>query len=178
MKRQARHWTPDEDRQLRELWATGAAPATIALKLNRTPVAVYERASVAGLTSRPPQGFETVTAAAERVGMKWETLRPILVAAGIRIRRAQVAPWLKRGRMKIVRRVAVTKAVKAHLQLETVTRAAARSGVHVPYLLRRLHSLGIKATKRRVKLLISEEQIQAALAIGPKNTLAGRKRAA
>ncbi len=117
MTRHFQRWSREDDHLLRELWGKGTAIVKIAAKLQRKTPAVYARAKKCRLTSRPPLGFETFT-------------------------------------------------------------AAARSGVQVPYLLRRLHKLGIRATKCRVKLLISEEQLQAALAIGPKNTLAGRKRAA
>lgn len=168
MSRYAKHWTPAEDTTLRVLWAKGTSVQDIARQLpGRTPVAVYQRAHKAGLTSRPPLGWELVDSSARRTGLNWATLKRVLKTAKIRVYRAQVAPWLKRRRHAklIVRRSEVDRALKAHLQKQSVPSAARSHNVRADYLRHRLALLGLKAPKRRSKLLVTDEQVAEALAI-------------
>lgn len=81
-----RRWTNSEDKILRNEW--GDKPIKwIARKLGRTHSAVYWRAGQMGLSLGCPDGYEYLTAAAERTGYATAQLRVILGWAGVGIQR-------------------------------------------------------------------------------------------
>ena len=89
-----------------------------------------------GLPFSVPQGYETLCAAARRTGFAGETLKGILVRAGVKFRRNygrsnKLAP---RVRYWMVDPEEVDRAVRDHLHLENLTDASYRLAVSQPQL--------------------------------------------
>ncbi len=164
MTRHFQRWSREDDHLLRELWGKGTAIAKIAAKLHRKTPAVYARAKKCRLTSRPPLGFETFTAAAKRSGLDHGALHKALARAGVKVLFRQVEP--RPGRWKrrclIVRRSEVNRAVALSSAAESASAAARRLGIAKSVFMRKVHRAGIETNARR--LYLSEHQIQEVMA--------------
>jgi hypothetical protein len=129
--RRHRPWTYRDDDHLRISWGPHPIRA-IAKTLGRTEQAVYQRAKELGLGLGVPQGFETLTHAAERTGFATSQLRVILRAGGVRITRGLTRPSHRVVRPHHVTHIVephdVDEAVAAWLATETIQAGARRHG--------------------------------------------------
>ncbi|NUP08412.1 MAG: hypothetical protein HOW73_20370 [Polyangiaceae bacterium] len=139
--RHYRRWSPADDKKLRLLW--GAPIANVAVELGRTQRTVYWRARKLGLECGAPQGWEYLTAAAERTGYDTGQLRRILRAAGARPQRSISRPdVVAKRRFNAVDPLDVDDAVAKWCRQETVEEAAARSAISGDTLRRLLLAAG------------------------------------
>ena len=147
-----RRWTWRDDNQLRVLW--GVHPiAKIASQIGRTDHAIYWRAKELGLGLGCPQGYEYISAAAERTGYAVTSLRRILNWAHVHIERAACRPdrasRSKHGHVTwIVEPADVDQAIERWHQTETLERAAERYGVCSSVLARLLDDAAARGDKR------------------------------
>lgn len=144
-----RRWSRQDDNRLRMLWGEASMDA-IVRELGRTRLTVYWRAQHLGLELGCPQGWEYLTAAAQRTGYSTGQLRRILRAAHVRIEpgysRTQ-AP--KQRHYHIVQPHDVDEAVAAWHATETVHDAACRRGMCSETLRQWLLDAGCTPPKRR-----------------------------
>lgn len=156
-----RRWTHADDEALRDLWDLGLRLSAISKQLNRTKATIYWRAQKLGLPLGCPDGFEHLTAAADRVGYSPCTLRRIMRWAGKKVRAALSRPTGGHWRRQIVDPVDVDEAVAAWLRTETANSAAKRLGISGDRLRARLRKVGVAiSTERHAR--ITDEQIAAA----------------
>ncbi|HEX2677183.1 MAG TPA: hypothetical protein VHM19_11100, partial [Polyangiales bacterium] len=116
-------------------------------------------------------GFEYLTQAEKRTGFPLKTLYAILAAAKVKIRRVPSRPEKKRGKYRGRRRsqrmvliTDVDAAVALRLKQETVHKQAHARGVAPETLARRLKALGVNRAGRKRRLMVTDEQVQRALA--------------
>lgn len=161
-----RRWTRSDDAQLRDLWDLGMQVRAIATRLGRTALTVYWRAQKLGLPLGCPDGWEYLTAAAERTGYATKQLRPILAWAGVSLRRALARPNKKVARAcHFVDPLEVDAAIAKWTASEPVHTAAARLGICAGTLERWLERAGFPCQRRafRCHWRVTEEQIAKAL---------------
>lgn len=125
-RRDMHRWTKAEEDELRWVWGAKTV-ATIAAQLDRTQRAVVTKARRLGLGIGVPNGWEYLTAAAQRAGYEVVQLRRILAFANVRIRPS--ASMAKTGRYSVVDPDAVDRAVALWLSTETITEAARSRGL-------------------------------------------------
>ena len=160
-------WSKRDDARLRLLWGgDGGSLKVIARKLGRTVRATYQRAQALGLPLGCPQGHEYLSHAAERTGYALSQLRAILEWAGVTIRPALSRPTRKPQRAHTVDSYDVDVAIERWQQGEPVETAARRLGACSGETLKRyLRRLGIRPPGGRRHLRVTDDQIQAALAL-------------
>jgi hypothetical protein len=146
-----RKWTADEDRVLVREWGEVTQRVLRAKLRGRTWGAIVERAGDLGLPMGVPQGWETLTAAARRLGYATATLRALLARRGITTKR-----WVGRGGTRpftIVEATCATEAVEAELEerrrIETIADAARARGVGEQNLRRALLLMGAYTVGQR-----------------------------
>jgi len=125
-----RRWTRGDDLKLELLWDTTTLRG-LSKKLGRTQATIYARAQKLGLGLGCPNGFEYLTAAAERTGFDTGQLRVVLRAAGVKVRVAMARPGPRQSKRKYhyVPPEAVDEAVALWNRSETIESAARRHGV-------------------------------------------------
>jgi len=126
-------WTDIDNQRLRNLWGVESL-TVIAKRLGRTKNGVFRQAiDVLGLKRGAQEGQEMLTAAARRTGYDVATLRRVLEAAGVELKRPMSEPGSKR-RRRVVESVDVDEAVAAWNATETVNGAARARGISDDYL--------------------------------------------
>lgn len=140
-----KRWTSNEDRLLRFDWGTLSIDA-LAEKMNRTPIAIYDRAWVLGLERGCPQGYERFAVACRRTGYTERQLRRICRFAGLHIRKMA---WTRPDRKYrgyphswVVESPLVDEAIAKWNATETVTGAARARGVGPEWLRDRIVARG------------------------------------
>lgn len=93
--RSPRYWTEDDDKRLVYLWGE-CKLGRLAVKLNRSAWACYERAGVLGLRRGCPRGKETVNRAAERAGFSRVQFKKLLDRYGVPISLAMSKPYSRK----------------------------------------------------------------------------------
>ncbi len=163
-----RRWTAADDQTLRDGWELGWRVSIIAKHLGRTKAATYKRAQDIGLPLGVPDGWEHLSAAAERTGYATQQLRRILRWAGVHMRNALSRPCRSRSgrRQWIVEPEVVDEAVARWHATEPVTTAARRVGVGDELLRGRLLRLGLRRPGGKQHLRVTQVQVAAALALG------------
>lgn len=118
-----RPWTDLENRRLTNWWGVDNL-AAIARKLKRSECAVFRQAvDVLKLKRGAQAGQELLKAATRRTGYDAATLRRVLAAAGVKLKRPMSEPSKRRWRW-VVESVEVDEAVAAWNATETVLGAA------------------------------------------------------
>jgi hypothetical protein len=160
-----RRWTPGDDLTLEALWGEGLRLSAVAKTLGRTPATVYWRAQKLGLPLGVPDGFEYLSAAAERTGFTTGQLVRILREHGFKVRAtlSRTAAEPRSRRHHFVAPGDVDAAVKRWSSTETPEEAARRLGICADRLRARLAALGIAnkpGTKERLR--VTDAQVEAA----------------
>ena len=148
-----KHWTAEDDDRLVKFWGERSIRG-IAMAFGRTQVAIKRRAQVLGLHLRTPEGFETISAAAIRVGFRRETLRRILawaesrkiVGDGKPVERLAWSPRhnpKSRYRQHVVESFEVDEAVAAWMDAETPEFVARARGCSPERVRRVLRDAGV-----------------------------------
>lgn len=163
-----RRWTKADDETLRTLWEIGLGIKEIAADLKRTACTTYVRAQKLGLPLGCPDGFEYLSAAAERAGYCTTQLRRILRWAKVTIRRSLGGPTEAARRFHIVDPLEVDDALARWHATEPVQAAARRLGLCGETLARRLRKVGVKdtRTKKKQHWRVRGEDVQRALGAG------------
>lgn len=156
-----RRWTEADNNRLRVLWDLAIPLTRIAHELGRDKAAVYVHAQAMRLPLGCPEGFEHLTAAAERVGYPAKTLRRILAWAGVPVKVTLSRPVRASWRRQIVDPLDVDEAVAAWLKTEPAEAAARRLGISGDRLRDRLRKVGVPVGRGRVQR-VTEEQLRAA----------------
>lgn len=153
-----RAWTAADDRRLALLWECPDSLRSIAAALRRTEKTTYWRVQQLGLALGPPQGYEYLTAAADRTGYETEQLRRILDWASVKIRPVRARPSRRRGahtgtrrRMFFVEIDAVDEAIAKWHRTENVAAAARDRGIGGDVLRAWLRLAGVPDEKRARK---------------------------
>lgn len=164
-----RRWTRRDDLRLTDLWHEGLPLSTIARELGRSKLTTYWRAQQIGLGLGCPPGFEYLAGAARRTGFATRTLRRILAAAGVRVRRA-VTRGNGGGRPHhIVVPEDVDDAVAAWLDSEPLECAARRLGMTSAALAWRLAAVGVERPGRvgKAHWRVRTEDVERAAGVVP-----------
>lgn len=162
--RHRKFWRPEEDRRLANLWGEMTIRG-LAQSLGRSVEAVYVRAMRLGLKAGVQPGYETLAAAAERVGYSQEALKRILAWAGADPRPGMSR--LVRGRSFFKGQVdpeAVDDAVAEWLKFEIVGEAARFRGMESRLLMKWLIEAGEPKPARRCKWRVRTETIDRVIA--------------
>lgn len=159
-----RHWTPAEDARLAHLWMMEELRVEgfyekLGKELRRTPQAIHHRGRDLELPFGVPQGFESVAAAARRVGMSGHGFRSLVrssasTGAKIPIYFLPKDPQGRKGRRKerkgYVSPDTVDQAVAWWTrETDTIHAAAHRFGLSVQMLSERVRLLGEKRARLR-----------------------------
>ncbi|HMI91578.1 MAG TPA: hypothetical protein VK509_09460 [Polyangiales bacterium] len=166
----SKSWTKRDDAKLRTLWDGCSTIDEIAAALGRRKHGVYRRAQEVGLTSALPAGWEYLTVAAKRTGYSVQQLRALLLRADVEIRPTISRPSPTRGRKRkgfsqhMVWPSDVDTAIAERVGLEAMATAARRVGVPGYVLHDRLLAVGVPKPKRKKRWLVSDEQVQRAMA--------------
>ena len=139
-----RRWTDEELSRLKAMWGLEAG-ASICRALNRTGQGVYLKAMQLGLRAVKPEGFETITDCADRMGYSHRSLMGILAWAGVKMVRHVFRPRRKKANKdrshavfrRLVDTMEAEDAVIAWTNTETLAGAARRLNV-TPTRLRRM----------------------------------------
>lgn len=164
-------WTATDDARLEFLWnASELSLAEIALRLKRSPDTTYWRAQQIGLPLGVPEGWERLSHAAERTGYSTRTLRRILAADEVVIRRSLTKRDPRHTGARpthIVPINAVNAAVEAWIETEPLHAAAQRLGMSDEALRLRLNRAGIVKPGGKNKLVhwrVRPEEVEMATA--------------
>lgn len=161
-KRSCPRWTAAEDHRLTIMWGVDSVE-DISKAIGRTPTAIYMRSKVLGLQWACPQGFESITRAAERTGYAVKQIRAILHATGYTasIREAFSLPRGSRYRHQIIETDAVDAAVAKWMKLETIESAANRLNFPATSLRKLVaRRLGPKPTRARCAWRVPSEVLE------------------
>lgn len=162
------HWSKSADAHLVYLWEARIGVNAIAMKMGRTPQAVYRRGQDLGLPLGCPNGFEFVTQAARRCGFTVETMWRIIKAGKVRTQASLSDPRIaNKGnwRRRYVDPDEIDEAVKKWLDSELVDQAAERRGLVSVTLRGWLVKAGVlPAVRRKKHLRIPSEVIDRVVA--------------
>lgn len=138
-----RRWTREDHKRLEQNWGD-LNLSSLAKLLGRTELTVYWKARQRGLPCGCPDGFEYLTAAAQRTGYCTATLRRILATGGVKLRLSISRPPRPGRGFHIVDSFDCDRAVEAWLLCEDVRAIAERHNVSDNTLHRLLREAGLK----------------------------------
>jgi hypothetical protein len=130
--RTRRRWTNPERAALRKLWHDVGQRALRERLGGRPWTEIRREAKRLGLPMGIPQGYEFLTAAAERTGFSRSTLERMLAWAGVQVHRHYGWTGPVKFRQRYVEPEAVDEAVAKWLKTETPTALARRLGACGP----------------------------------------------
>ena len=168
-----RHWTPAEDKTLSNLW--GEIPFhMIPHRMGRTEMSIHCRAKKIGLAMHAPDGWESLSGAAKRVGMTLASFRRMLEWA---FENGAIEKTRKIGRLaytarrkgrrynhRVIEASEVDDAIEAWCKSEEVEVAARSRGVSAPTLRRALRMAGVPRPPLKAHWRLTTEVIDRALA--------------
>lgn len=149
-KRFLMRWSEEDDALLRRLWDGEHSMEEVAHELGRSDLSVYWRVRKLGLPCGCPQGYEYLTAAAERTGFTTQQLRKLLAKAHVPIHESITRMKEKRKRWHhFVAPDAVDGVIAKWAQTEVVNAAAGARGMIAPTLQQWLLDAGYKPPRKK-----------------------------
>lgn len=136
-------WTAEEDRKLTWEWERLGMRALVRL-LDRSRVAIYDRARKLGLGSGTPCGAETIAVAARRCGVSERQMLRALDAAHVLLRDNRTLKRQRKGARKVrwILSEEADAAIALWVRSETITAGAERCGMSRYALDRMLRARG------------------------------------